>query len=92
VGANGKQCGEESGKEHQLAAEPNHHANGQHRRTIVDDLPCFARLSGNRLTHATFLAEIETPVRQVGRLVNAMSRAVLNGHDCESSVGRVIAT
>jgi len=46
VGANGKQCGEESGKEHQLAAEPNHHANGQHRRTIVDDLPLLRQAIG----------------------------------------------
>jgi len=52
VCSDGKQRGEESREEHQLATEPNHHADGQHRRTIVDDLLLLRQaIEGNRLTH-----------------------------------------
>ena len=38
VCADSKQRGEETGEEHQLRTEPNHHTDGQHRWTIVNDL------------------------------------------------------
>ena len=53
VGADRKQGGEESREEHQLATEPDHHSNGQHRGTIVNDLLWLRQaIEGNRLTHA----------------------------------------
>lgn len=33
-----KQRGEETGEEHQLRTEPDHHTDGQHRWTVVNDL------------------------------------------------------
>ena len=55
VGPDGEEGGEEAAEEHQLGAEPDHDADGEHRRPVGDDLALWrGRFHRDGLRHGVF--------------------------------------